>query len=644
MSLVIGENITHRYTDRDVLGGVSFHLGASERVGLVGPNGAGKTTLLKIIGGMIDPTAGSVHRARGLRVGYLPQETPALEGTTIHDAAIGAFADLIQKERELHALADELAAARHGGPDLLKRYGVMQADFEARGGYDYPKRIEQVLTGLAFPRDTWDRPLASLSGGQRTRAYLATLLLQNPDVLMLDEPTSHLDLDSVEWLEGWVAGFRGSVIVVSHDRYLLDRATTSTWDLSFTALESYPAPYTRYLELREERYKERLRQYEAQQEMVAKTEDYIRRNIYAARTGVARGRRTRLEKLKEDGLLDRPREAESIHLNLKAGGRTGDIVLRATGLTVGYSPDQPLVTAGQLEVMRGDRVAILGPNGVGKTTLLLTLLGRMQPLAGDVRRGANLSVGYLSQNRTEIDPATSALEAVREAGVGWTPERARALLGSLLLGGDEAFKPFGQLSGGQQSRVCLARLVVQGVNVLALDEPTNHLDIPSCEVIQGVLQEFQGAVLFVSHDRYLVKAVASHIWAIDGREIRCILGGWDEYMKWRQERLGLGGPRVDEAKEARKASYEERKAVEREVRRRENMVNRLRKRHAEVEAKIQEVEADLARRMKEISGAGESGRLDRVADLGREYAAREAARKALWAEWEDVGGQLEQFS
>jgi ATP-binding cassette subfamily F protein 3 len=643
MSLVIGEKIMHRYTDREVLGGVSFHLGAGERVGLVGPNGAGKTTLLKIIGGMIDPTAGSVHRARGLRVGYLPQDIPALQGTTIHEAAVGAFADLIQKERELHALADELATARHGGPDLLKRYGVMQADFEARGGYDYPKRIEQVLTGLAFPRDMWDRPLANLSGGQRTRAYLATLLLADPDVLMLDEPTSHLDLDSVEWLEGWIAGFRGSVIVVSHDRYLLDRATTSTWDLSFTALESYPAPYTRYLELREERYKERLRQYEAQQEMVAKTEDYIRRNIYAARTGVARGRRTRLEKLKEEGLLERPREAESIHLNLKAGGRTGDIVLRATGLTVGYSPDQPLVTAGQLEVMRGDRVAILGPNGVGKTTLLLTLLGRMQPLAGDVRRGANLSIGYLSQNRTEIDPATSALEAVREAGVGWTPERARALLGSLLLGGDDAFKPFGQLSGGQQSRVCLARLVVQGVNVLALDEPTNHLDIPSCEVIQDVLQEFQGAVLFVSHDRYLVKAVATHLWAIDGREIRCILGGWEEYMKWRQERLGLGGPQVDEAKEARKASYEERKAVEREVRRRENLINRLRKRHGEVEAKIQEVEADLARRMKEISAAGESGRLDRVASLGREYQQRDAARKALWAEWEDVGGQLERL-
>jgi len=642
MSLVIGENVTHRYTDRDVLGGVSFHLGESERVGLVGPNGAGKTTLLKIIGGMIDPTAGSIHRARGLRVGYLPQDTPALEGTTIHEAALGAFADLMQKERQLHALAEELAAAGTR-PDLLRRYGALQADFEARGGYEYPKRIEQVLTGLGFTPDIWDRPLAKLSGGQRTRAYLATLLLASPDVLMLDEPTNHLDLDSIEWLEGWIGGFRGSVILVSHDRYLLDRATTSTWDLGFTALESYPAPYTKYLELREERHKERLRQYEAQQEMVNKAEEFIRRNIYAARTGVARGRRTRLAKLKEEGLLDRPRDAEGIRLNLKAGGRTGDIVLRATDLTVGYSPAQPLVTAEQLEVMRGDRVAILGPNGVGKTTLLLTLLGRMPPLAGDVRRGANLSVGYLSQARTEVDPETSALEAVREAGVGWTPERARALLGNLLLSGDEALKPFGQLSGGQQSRVCLARLVVQGVNVLALDEPTNHLDIPSCEVIQDVLQEFEGAVLFVSHDRYLVKAVATHIWAIDGRDIRCILGGWEEYMKWRQERLGLAGPAVNEAKEARKASYEERKAVEREVRRRENLVNRLRKRHGELEAKIQEAEADLEKRMKEISAAGQSGRLDRVADLGREYAEREAALKALWVEWEDLGGQLERL-
>jgi len=260
-----------------------------------------------------------------------------------------------------------------------------------------------------------------------------------------------------------------------------------------------------------------------------------------------------------------------------------------------------------------------------------------------VRRGANLSVGYLSQTRTEVAPATRALDAVREAGVGWTPERARALLGGLLLGGDEALKPFGALSGGQQSRVCLARLVVQGVNVLALDEPTNHLDIPSCEVIQDVLQEFEGAVLFVSHDRYLVKAVATHIWAIDGRQVRCMLGGWEEFMKWRQERLGRGGQAVDEAKEARKASYEERKAAERGVRRRENLVNRLTKRHEEIETIIQEVEADQARRMKEISAAGQSGHLARVASLGREYAERQAALKALWAEWEDVGGQLEQL-
>lgn len=643
MSLVIGENISHRYTDRQVLAGVSFHLGARDRVGLVGPNGAGKTTLLRIIGGMIDPSAGSVHRARGLRAAYLPQDTPAVEGATVHDAALGAFADLREMEQQLHALADELAASGNR-TDLLKRYGAMQADFEARGGYEYPKRIEQVLTGLALARDMWDRPLASLSGGQCTRAYLATLLLAAPDVLLLDEPTNHLDLDSVEWLEAWIAGFRGAVVLVSHDRYLLDRATTSTWDLAFTALESYPAPYSRYLELREERHKERLRQYEAQQEMVAKTEEYIRRNIYASRTGVARGRRTRLEKLKGEGLLARPREAEGIHLNLKAGGRTGDIVLRAAGLAVGYDPARPLLEVEQLEVMRGDRVAIIGPNGVGKTTLLLTLLGRLPPLAGDVQRGANLNVGYLSQARTEVDPAAGALDAVREAGAGWTPERARALLGSLLLSGDDALKPFGDLSGGQQSRVCLARLVVQGANVLALDEPTNHLDIPSCEVIQDVLQEFEGAVLFVSHDRYLVKAVATHVWAIDGRRVCCMLGGWEEFMAWRQERLGLVGPQVDEAKEARKASYAQRKAVEREVRRRESQVNRLRKRHEEIEAKIQALEADLARRMREISAAGEAGRLDRVAALGREYQQGDAALKALWAEWEDVGGQLEQLA
>ena len=642
MSQVIGENVCHAFGDRQVLKNVSFYLGEADRVGLVGPNGEGKTTLLKIIGGLLDPTTGAVHRARGVRSGYLPQEPPALQDATLHDAALDVFADLGRMEAELHTMADRLAA---GGepPDLLDRYGALQADFEARGGYRYPQRIEQILTGLAFPREMWDRPLAQLSGGQRTRVCLATLLLQDPDILMLDEPTNHLDLDSMGWLEEWLSAFRGAIIVVSHDRYFLDRVTTTTWEIGFGALETYRGSYGKYVPQREQRHKERQRRYEAQQEFIRKTEEYIRRNVTAARVDVAQGRKTRLARFLRDEAMERPQEHQAMHLHLEAGARTGDLVLRARGLSVGYDPATPLLAVEELTVNRGDRVAILGANGTGKTTLLRTLIGQMMPLAGEVQLGANVDVGYMSQTQDELPADSSALDCVMAAGdKDLSPQRVRTLLGMLLLGGDDAFKPVGRLSGGQQSRVALARLVVQGASVLALDEPTNHLDIPSTEVIQDVLQQFDGAVLFVSHDRYLVQAVATHIWAIDGREVRCLLGGWEAYLRWRQERRSqTDAASPDDEKTARVRLYKERKALEREARRRTNQLARLKARHEAIETEIQAIEADLAKRLAEISAAGEAGDLARVESLGREYQERQTRLQAFWAEWEQVGQLME---
>ena len=642
MSQVIGENVCHSFGDRQVLKNVSFYLGEADRVGLVGPNGEGKTTLLRVIGGMLEPTTGDVHRARGVRIGYLPQEPPAFADITIHDAALEVFADLRRMEAELHVMAERLATAGEE-PGLLKRYGALQADFESRGGYRYPRRIDEILTGLAFPREMWERPLAQLSGGQRTRVCLATLLLKDPDILMLDEPTNHLDLDSIEWLEAWLAGFRGAIIVVSHDRYLLDRVTTTTWEIAFGGLETYRGSYSRYVPQRDERHLDRQRRYEAQQEFIRKTEEYIRRNVTAARVGVAQGRRTRLARFLRDEAMERPQEHKAMHLSLEAGARTGDLVLRARGLSVGYDPAAPLLGVEELIVHRGDRVAILGPNGIGKTTLLRTLIGQMKPLAGDVERGSHVDVGYMSQTHDELPAEASALDCVLAGGdKDLSPERVRTLLGMLLLSGDDAFKPVGRLSGGQQSRVALARLVVQGASVLALDEPTNHLDIPSAEVIQNVLCDFDGAVLFVSHDRYLVQAVATHIWAIDGGEVRSILGGWEAYLGWREERRSeAGGAAVDDEKAARIRVYEQRKAVDREARRQANQLARLKARHEAIETEIQALEADLARRLAEVSAAGEAGDMARVASLGREYEERQQRLLALWAEWEQVGRQIE---
>jgi ATP-binding cassette subfamily F protein 3 len=530
---------------------------------------------------------------------------------------------------------------------LLKAYGELQSKFEALGGYGYHTRIEQVLSGLGFPRDMWTRPLSQLSGGQRTRVYLAKLLLEEPEVLMLDEPTNHLDLDSVEWLEDWLASFRGTMIVVSHDRYFLDHVTAATWEVAACTLEAYPAPYTKYLTLRADRYKERIRRWQQQQEYIAKTEEFIRRYIAGQRSREAQGRRRRLERFIRDEAIRKPLVQEQIHLELPPAERSGDIVMTATDLCIGYAPGAPLLKAERLEIVRGMRIAVVGPNGTGKTTLLRTLLGEVPPLSGSFRLGANITLGYLSQTHGELDPEQTAVEAVRAVDRSVTVERVRTLLGNLLLSGDDALKKTAQLSGGQRSRVILASLVMLSANVLMLDEPTNHLDIPSTEIMQDVLKRFDGTIIFVTHDRYLVQSVATHIWAIEGEEIRIIRGTgglwatsgtWDDYLSWRAERLGR--PTAAETSAAKQAR-EERKAERREERRRTNLVQKLKRRHEELESQIQEVEQEKKGLDEAISTEGVAGNVPRIAELGLKYNEADARLKRLWDEWAEVGEQLE---
>ncbi len=636
MSLIIAENITHAFGTHEVIKNATFRIGESDRVGLVGPNGEGKTTLLRVIGGQTEPTIGKVHRSQGLRIGYLPQDPPAPQDMTIHDAMLNVFSDLRRMEQQLHDLAGLM---EHGGTDqadLLKQYDKMQSQFEALGGHDYHRRIEQVLTGLAFGPDMWDRALSALSGGERTRAYLAGLLLREPDLLMLDEPTNHLDLDSVEWLESWLGSFRGALIVVSHDRYFLDSVTGNTWEIAFGNLETFRGSYSKYLPQRDERYTDRMRRWEAQQEYIAKTEDYIARNISGQRGKEARGRRTRLERFMRDEAIARPQEHRTISVSLQAGRRTGDIVFRATDLSVGY--DAPLLEIEALDVQRGQRVAILGANGIGKTALLRTLMGEIEPLSGSVRHGSNVKVGYLPQTHERLDPNDTALQAVMSAEPGCTPEKARAALGRVLLGQDESLKRIDQLSGGQRSRVVLARLMVQSPNVLMLDEPTNHLDIPSTEIMQDVLQNFDGTVVFVSHDRYLVQAVATHIWVIDGSGVQCIIGGWEAFSTWRDKSRNQGDGKT--GNKSTEKTKQDRKDEYRRNRKQANLMQRLKRRHEEIEAEIETVEAEIAKLNDEITAASESGDTDRVGQLCKEYPAREKKLESLWNEWEHVGEEL----
>jgi ATP-binding cassette, subfamily F, member 3 len=530
MSWIIAENVTQAYGTQVVLERISARIGPEDRIGLVGPNGEGKTTLLKALGRLMEVTEGKISHRRGLRVGYLPQETPALTGATIRSQMLEIFADQRQREHRLRELSEAVSA---GGADLqnnLARLGLCQGEFDAAGGYQYLTRIEQVLTGLGFDESMWDRPMAQLSGGQRTRAYLASLLLAEPDVLMLDEPTNHLDIASVEWLEEYLCSFRKALVVVSHDRYFLDRVTASTWEVAFGQLETYPGSYSAFLPLRQQRQLERLRRWQAQQEYVQETQEFIRRHLAGQRTKEAQGRRTRLERFLRDEAVAKPREHKGIHLDISSSSRTGDWVLRAEDLAAGYEAAKPLLSLEQLEVSRGQRVAIVGANGTGKTTLLRTLLGELPALAGRVRYGANVKLGYLSQTQSELEPSATALESLTAGGL-CRADRARDLLGSLLLSGDDAFKKVSELSGGQRARLVLARLALHQPSVLMLDEPTNHLDIPTTEVIQDLLLAFAGTVIFVSHDRYLIQAVATHIWVIEGGQVVAIPGGWDRFLQ-----------------------------------------------------------------------------------------------------------------
>ncbi len=636
MALIACQNVTKSYGQRHVLRGVSVQVSEGDRIGLIGPNGEGKTTLLKLLGRLDEPTEGLVDHKRGLRIGYLPQDPPTVEGGTLYETVAAALDDLRAVGAEMEELAGRLADASDEA-DVLQRYAALQHDFEVRGGYTVDVKIKTVLTGLGFPPDDWARPLSEFSGGQQTRAMLGRLLLDEPDVLLLDEPTNHLDMHAVEWLERYLTGFRNAIVVVSHDRYFLDRIAQWTWEVAFGSVESYRGNYTAHLAQRRDRFVERTRLWEAQQEHIQKTEEFIRRHHAASRAKEARGRRTRLERFLRDEAIEKPREHKTIHLRLRPSGRTGEIVFKTRDLAVGYEQGKPVVTVGDLQVVRGQRIAVIGGNGTGKTTLLRTLLGDLPPIAGETRPGARVVPGYLPQSHDALDPARTALQVLCDASPGLLADRARTVLGAFLFSDDDVFKKVGDLSGGERSRVILAILAVRNASVLLLDEPTNHLDIPSQEILQEALAEFDGPVLFVSHDRYLIDALATHVWLIEDGGLREIIGDWEAYLRWRS---GKGddepaeAPAVDDPKDQR---LQQRAKVKLAHRQRQ----RMQRRQQRLEDEIHALEFHLEKLSEGISTASMAQELDEVHALGADYQKAEAELKALWDEWAEVSEALE---
>jgi ATP-binding cassette subfamily F protein 3 len=631
MSSVVVADLAKSYGADRVFAGATFRVEPDDRVGLVGPNGAGKSTLLRLLAGQLTPDAGSVALGPGTRVGYLPQDADFVPEHTLYEGLLAAFA-------EVHAWEDELRRleARLGDADLLSdpdayaavlaRYAELQARFEHAGGYTVEQRVRQVLDGLGFSRQQQAAPAAQLSGGQRTRAALGRLLLQLPDLLLLDEPTNHLDLAALEWLEEYLAAWRGAVVVVSHDRYFLDRVTTRTIEVADGRVTPYPGNYTRYVRLRAERLERWAKEYEAQQEHIARTEEFIRRYKAGQRSKEARGRQTLLDRLER---IERPPADASLHFALGVAVQSGEIVLRGEGLVAGYAPSAGgpglRVMLPDLEVRRGERVGLLGPNGAGKTTLLRTIVGQLPSLQGRAVLGHNVQIGYFAQTHDGLDPRVAVLDAVRRVS-HLSEEGARTFLGRFLFSGDDVFKPIGALSGGERSRVALARLTLEGANFLVLDEPTNHLDLPARQVLERLLAAFDGTLLVVSHDRYFVDALSTRIWLLADGAVADHQGNYSAY-RLRQAREAAARMRAREAPAAAAARARAADGAPRDERGAER-----------VEAEIVAAEARLAELEAALEEASAAADVARITALGEEYAAEKARVERLYLEWEERAG------
>jgi ATP-binding cassette, subfamily F, member 3 len=531
MPIIDVAHVSKHFGAELILDDVSLRLERGDHAALVGTNGAGKSTLLRIMAGLEEPDAGNVHTARGVTVGYLEQEPSFEAERTLFDVMLDVFRPVIDAQRRLRDLEAGMAGST-ADEGTLAEYSRLQELVE-HVGYDYSERIERVLLGLDLPADLWESPIGSLSGGQRTRASLARTLLEDADVLLLDEPTNHLDIPAVEWLEGYLRDSKRTFLIVSHDRYVLDRVSTKTFEVSFHRLTPYDAPYSRYLELRAERAERQRLEYETQQEEIGRTEEFIRRYGAGQRYKEARGRQKRLDRLER---VERPREEGSIGLNLGKVRRSGEIVLQMLHLEVGYERHALVRLPDEVIVRRADRIAIIGPNGSGKTTLVRTIVGELPPVAGSVRWGSRTTRGYYSQTLGQLREDRTVLEEIQDARA-MSEEEARNLLGRFLFSGDDAFKEIRSLSGGERSRVALARLILQAPNVLVLDEPTNHLDIASRDALEQVLSAFEGTLLFVSHDRYLIDQLAGQLWVIGDGRMRQFVGGYSDYAAGRAKPL-----------------------------------------------------------------------------------------------------------
>lgn len=525
-------DVNKSYGSQDVLSGVSLQVNPGEHVGLVGRNGAGKTTIFRLVTGEETVDRGEVVRARGLKLGLLAQHIHFDKGSTVHESALAAFGRLQQIEHEMHELEHRMADAVDDLENVLDRYSDLQHKYEREGGFEYSAKAEAILQGLGFDRDSWQMETEKLSGGQQNRLGLARLLLSEPDVLLLDEPTNHLDVGAVEWLEEFLQSYPSGFVLVSHDRYFLDRACRRIIEVENGQATSYKGNYSDYLIEREERREIQQRAFENQRRLIAKTEQFIRKNLAGQKTKQAKSRRTMLQKLER---VDAVRADQSSgDFRLQDIERAGTHVLTITDAAIGYG-EKVLGRDISLILRRGECLGVIGPNGSGKTTFLKTILAKIPSLSGEIRWGSKVEIGYYAQQLEDLDERNEIImELRRVAPSSATAGELRSFLAKFLFSGDDVYKHVRDLSGGEKGRLALAKLIYSGVNVLVLDEPTNHLDIPSRESLEEALQAYEGTIITISHDRFFLDRVATQILALDGEgKAEHYNGDYTEYHDWK---------------------------------------------------------------------------------------------------------------
>ncbi len=618
MPLIQFRDIWKFYGAHDVLRGVDWQIDPGDRIGLIGPNGCGKTTLLRLIAGESLPDRGKLHRQRGLNIGFLAQEPAFDPKRAVMDAMLNAFADLLALQHRLRELEKSMGEGEDSAA-VLDDYGRLRDQYEHRGGYATEARAQAILFGLGFRATDLNLPTRVLSGGQKNRLALAQLLGREPDLLLLDEPTNHLDLQAIEWLESFLAEYAKAYVVISHDRTFIDRTATKIADLERGRLEAYSGTYSLYVAEKAQRRAQQQKAHRAQQAYIERTEDYIRRNIAGQKTKQAQSRRKALEKLHR---VDRAVQQRDIELAFNTTTRGGDRVLQVENLTKKYD-NRPLFFNLGFTLWRGDHLGIVGPNGAGKSVLLKILIGELAPDSGRAIMGKGLDIGYYAQTRQDLDPKLSVLEEIWSLTPHVPEEEIRTFLGAFLFSGDEVERQTGTLSGGEQSRVALAKLMRAPLNVLILDEPTNHLDIASRNVLESALEAFAGTVISVSHDRYFLNRLVNRLLVLGTGKWQLIDGNYDAYQRLMQD---VETRPVQDAPQTQ-TDYQTRKRAVRSQQKRERRAIQL----EEAIAALEERADQLA---KEMACEDLATDWHRLRELTTEKDAVDKKIDRLFAEWE----------